>query len=116
MVPNLKSSGLLFLARGSALWYNPLRKTRGGGAVDALRDMPNVGKVLEKNLIDVGIDTPEALRASGAREAFLRIRAQADPGACLHMLYGLEGAVRGIPDKLLDADTRSALKEFFAKL
>jgi hypothetical protein len=28
----------------------------------ALRDMPNVGKVLEKHLIAVGIPSPEALR------------------------------------------------------
>jgi DNA transformation protein len=105
------------MARGCALWYNPLRNFgNGGGAVNTLRDMPNAGKVLEKNLIGVGIDTPEALKEAGAREAFLRIRASIDPGACLHMLYGLEGAVRGIPDKLLDADTKSALKEFYAKL
>ena len=82
----------------------------------ALCDLPNVGKVLEKNLIDVGIDSPEKLREAGAREAFLRIRASQDPGACLHMLYGLEGAVRGVKDVLLDPETRRSLKEFFAKL
>jgi len=32
------------------------------------------------------------------------------------MLYGLEGAVRGIPDKELDAESRQALREFFASL
>lgn len=84
--------------------------------MNALRDMPNVGKVLEKNLIDCGISSPEALKEAGAREAFLRIRASIDPGACLHMLYGLEGAIRGIPDKFLDAEIRGALKEFYAKL
>lgn len=81
-----------------------------------LRKLPNVGKVLEKNLMDVGIATAEALREEGARSAFLKIRAAVDPGACLHMLYGLEGAVRGIPDKELDAESRQALKEFFASL
>lgn len=84
--------------------------------MSALRDMPNVGKVLERNLIDVGIDTPAALKEAGAREAFLRIRASVDPGACLHMLYGLEGAIRGIPDKLLDAETKGKLKDFYAEL
>ena len=78
--------------------------------------MPNVGKVLEKNLMDVGIATPEALREAGARSAFLKIRAAVDPGACLHMLYGLEGAVRGVPDAMLDAETRGALRDFFASL
>jgi DNA transformation protein len=82
----------------------------------ALSDLPNVGKVLERNLIDVGITSPEQLREAGTREAFLRIRASVDPGACLHMLYGLEGAVRGVKDTLLDAETRRALREFYAKL
>ncbi len=81
-----------------------------------LRKLPNVGKVLEKNLMDVGIATPEALREAGARSAFLKIRAAVDPGACLHMLYGLEGAVRGVPDAMLDAETRGALRDFFASL
>lgn len=66
--------------------------------------------------MDVGIATPEALREAGARSAFLKIRAAVDPGACLHMLYGLEGAVRGVPDAMLDAETRGALRDFFASL
>ncbi len=82
----------------------------------ALSDLPNVGKVLEKNLIDVGIPSPERLREVGAREAFLWIRARVDPGACLHMLYGLEGAVRGIKDTLLDAETKRGLRDFFNAL
>jgi DNA transformation protein and related proteins len=84
--------------------------------MSALCGLPNVGKVLENNLINVGITSPEHLREVGAREAFLRIRSSVDPGACLHMLYGLEGAVRGIQDTLLDADTRRSLKDFFASL
>lgn len=78
-----------------------------------LRDLPNVGRVLEKNLTDAGIATPEELRRAGAREAFLRIRASVDPGACIQMLYGLEGAVRGVRDTLLDGDVKRALKAFY---
>lgn len=84
--------------------------------MSALRDLPNVGKVLEKNLIDAGIASPERLREVGAREAFLRIRSSVDPGACLNMLYGLEGAVRGVRDTLLDAETRRSLGDFFSSL
>ena len=69
-----------------------------------LADLPNVGKVLEQNLRAVGIDTPEELQSVGTREAFLRIRSAVDPGACLHMLYGIEGAIRGIPDSQLPAN------------
>jgi len=78
-----------------------------------LSSLPNVGKVLEGSLRQVGIDTPEQLRQLGAEEAFLRIRAQVDSGACLHLLYGIEGAIQGIPDKDLSAETKTELKQFF---
>ena len=35
-----------------------------------------------------------------------------DPGVCLHMLYGLEGAVQGIPKKELDPARKQELKAF----
>jgi len=80
-----------------------------------LSSLPNVGRVLERNLRAVGIDTPEQLREAGSREAFLRIRLH-DPGACLHMLYGLEGAVQGIRDTLLSDETKKDLKNFYKNL
>ncbi|WP_196601007.1 TfoX/Sxy family DNA transformation protein [Pectinatus frisingensis] len=39
-----------------------------------LSKLPNVGKVLEENLLAVGIETPEQLREIGVEEAFRRIR------------------------------------------
>lgn len=81
-----------------------------------LSDLPNVGKVLENNLRIAGIETPEQLRSIGAEEALIRIRASADPDACLHMLYGIQGAIEGVPDKLLDKDTKDRLKGFYKTL
>ena len=81
-----------------------------------LTALPNIGKVLEGNLIGIGIETPEQLRNAGAREVFLRIRAQVDSGACLHMLYGIQGAIEGIPYKALPASKKSELKQFFRTL
>jgi len=78
-----------------------------------LSKLPNVGKVLEENLLAVGIQTLEQLQEIGAEEAFRRIRFQRDPGACLHMLYGIQGAILGIPDKFLSADIKQELKAFF---
>jgi TfoX C-terminal domain. len=78
-----------------------------------LSKLPNIGKILEANLVAVGIETPAQLKAIGAKEAFQRIRLQCDPGACLHMLYGIQGAILGIPDKQLSSETKQELKAFF---
>lgn len=84
--------------------------------MNELLKLPNVGKVLEENLLAVGIKTPQQLREIGAKEASLRIRMQRDPGACLHMLYGIHGAVYGISEKLLTSEMKQELKAFFNSL
>lgn len=83
--------------------------------MSSLSELPNVGKVLEKNLMEAGIHTPEQLRAMGTKDAFLRIR-QIDPGACIQMLYGLHGAVEGIKDTTLSEETKKDLRMFFRSL
>lgn len=77
--------------------------------------LPNVGKVLEKNLNEIGIFTVKQLRDIGSKEAFIRIK-MIDPGACLHMLYGLQGAIDGIKDSLLPESTKCDLKLFYKDL
>ena len=77
--------------------------------------LPNVGKVLEKNLNEIGIYTIKQLRDIGSKEAFIRIK-MIDPGACLHMLYGMQGAIDGIKDSLLPESTKCDLKIFYKNL
>ncbi len=60
--------------------------------MNELQKLPNVGQVLADHLVRIGINTPEQLRTKTAEEVFLAIRHQCDAGACLHMLYGIEGA------------------------
>lgn len=84
--------------------------------MSALSHLPNVGKVLENNLLQVGIQTPAQLRSIGAEEAFIRIRTYVDRGACLHMLYGIQGAIEGVPDELLADSTKQRLKRFYKTL
>jgi DNA transformation protein len=84
--------------------------------VSALSDLPNVGKVLEDNLRKINIETPEQLQRMGAEEAFIRIRMQVDPSACLHMLYGIQGAIDGIPDRFLSVQTKERLRLFYKTL
>ncbi|MFV0400112.1 MAG: TfoX/Sxy family protein [Oscillospiraceae bacterium] len=82
----------------------------------SLRDLPNISTVNERKLIAAGIDSPEALKELGSREAFLRVREHSDPGACLNMLCGLEGAVRGIRWHDLPPEEKAALRDFFRSL
>ena len=78
-----------------------------------LTDLPNIGPVLADNLRRVDINTPEELRAVGACEAWLRIRARVDSGACLHQLTALAGADAGIPKKELSPERKAELRAFF---
>lgn len=82
----------------------------------ALSSLPNVGKVLEKNLNEIGIYTQEQLVETGSKEAFLRIRLEVDDGACLHMLYGIQGAIENIRDTQLPESTKQDLREFYNSL
>lgn len=81
-----------------------------------LTDLPNVGRVLAGNLEAVGVHTPEQLKQLGAKKAFILIRAKVDSGACLHMLYGLQGAIEGVPDSQLSDATKDDLSRFFLDL
>ena len=60
-----------------------------------LSKLPNIGKAVEAQLIQVGIETPEALREIGAKAACLKIQ-EIDPSACIHRLLALEGAIQGV--------------------
>jgi len=82
----------------------------------SLLDMPNVGPVLAGNLNAVGIQTPEQLSELGCKDAFVRIRETVDPGACLHMLYALHGAIEGIPDGRLSDAAKEDLRRFYHNL
>ena len=84
--------------------------------MEKLTDLPNIGPKLAENLKKIGVTTPEELRALGAEEAFLRIRAQVDPTACLHQLEALAGAVEGIKKSLLPPERKAELKTWYRGL
>jgi len=77
----------------------------------SLSDLPNIGKTLEKKLIEVGISTPEELINTGSENALLRIRA-IDETACFNMLCALEGAIQGIRWHGLSKERKEELKQF----
>lgn len=77
-----------------------------------LSNLPNIGKETERQLNQVGIETADQLRETGSRTAWLKIHA-IDLSACIHRLYGLEGAIRGIKKSELPAAVKAELKEFY---
>ena len=63
-------------------------------------------------LIQVGIETTEALREIGAKAAWLKIQ-EIDPSACIHRLLALEGAIRGVKKSMLPDAVKADLKAFY---
>lgn len=78
-----------------------------------LEELPNLGAVMVQKLKEAGIETPEQLRAMGAKQAWRQIRALADPGICLSALQVLEGAVRGVRWHDLPPEAKQELKAFY---
>ena len=77
-----------------------------------LSKLPNIGKTVEAQLIQAGIETPEALREIGAKAAWLKIQ-EIDPSACIHRLLALEGAIQGVKKSGLSDTVKADLKEFY---
>ena len=77
-----------------------------------LSNLPNIGKVVEEQLLQVGVDSEEELKRIGAREAWLRIQ-EIDESACIHRLMALEGAIRGVKKSMLPDEVKADLKAFY---
>jgi len=71
----------------------------------------NIGIDTEAKLIQVGIDSFEKLVSIGSQQVFLMLQTM-DPGACLSLLYGLEGAIQGIKWHSLSPEKKQELKQF----
>ena len=84
--------------------------------MERLTDLPNIGPKLAENLGKIGVTTPEQFMELGAEEAFIRIRAQVDPGACLHQLEALAGAAAGVKKSLLPPERKAELKSWYRGL
>lgn len=80
-----------------------------------LKDLPNIGVKLEKQLIAAGIGTVEQLISAGSREAWLRIYSQ-DSSACIHRLLALEGGIIGVPKTELPDSVKQELRTFYKEI
>lgn len=80
--------------------------------LEKLSDLPNIGKEVEKQLNEIGIDTYDQLKEIGAKTAWIEIK-KIDESACINRLYALEGAILKIRKTLLSDDKKAELKEFY---
>ena len=77
-----------------------------------LRNRINIGLDTESKLIRLGIDSFNKLELIGSEQAFLRLQT-IDPGACLSLLYGLDGAINGIKWNELSPIRKQELQQFY---
>ena len=77
-----------------------------------LSKLPNIGKTVEEQLIQVGISSADELRKVGAKAAWLRIQ-EMDESACIHRLLALEGAIQGVKKTMLSDEVKADLKDFY---
>lgn len=82
--------------------------------MNKLSDYPNIGNEIERQLIEVGIDSYEKLVDTGSREAWIKIKS-IDPSACINRLMGLEGAIQNIRWHNLSDSDKKKLKDFYQK-
>jgi len=78
--------------------------------------LPNIGKTLVEKLIKVGITNAQELKETGSEKTILKIAASKDSGACINMLYALEGAIQGIRWHHLSNERKLDLKEFYRSM
>ena len=77
-----------------------------------LSKLLNIGKTVEEQLIQVGINSVDELKSIGAKEAWLKIQ-KIDESACIHRLMALEGAIEGIKKTMLSDEVKADLKKFY---
>ena len=77
-----------------------------------LSKLPNIGKTVEEQLNQVGINSAAELKSIGAKEAWLKIQ-KIDESACINRLMALEGAIQGVKKTMLPDEVKADLKEFY---
>jgi len=80
-----------------------------------LSKLPNIGNVMERRLVAVGINDVDALMKIGSKEAFIKLRLH-EGDTCFNSLCGLEGAIQNIRWHNLSSETKEDLKKFFDSL
>ena len=77
-----------------------------------LSKLPNIGKKVEEQLVQAGIESIDKLKQMGSKSAWLKIQ-EIDESACIHRLLALEEAIQGVKKTMLSDEVKADLKEFY---
>lgn len=80
-----------------------------------VKDLPNMGLRLEMMLRQVGICSVQTLRAEGARNSWLKLKA-AHKNVGINILFALEGAITGRHQAALSDAVQNELKDWADRL
>ena len=80
-----------------------------------LKDLPNLTFQLEVLLYEAGITNEKTLRELGAKRSWLKVRA-INKQLGIKVLFALKGAIEGMHEAALPADTRQELTDWFNAL
>lgn len=75
-----------------------------------IRDLLNLGPVMEDRLAAVGVTTAEDLARLGAAECWRRLRFAHGKAVTLVALYAMDAAIDGVDWRALSADRKAALR------
>lgn len=81
-----------------------------------LTELPNIGAVLSRKLNQIGVITERDLKQMGSENAIVKISTIKNSGACINMLYALEGAIQGIRWHNLSDNRKKELNDFYRTL
>ena len=80
-----------------------------------LTERINIGKDTAAKLMQVGINTVDELITLGTEQAFIRLQAL-DAGACLSLLYGIDGAISNTKWNKISTERKQELKTFHKQI
>lgn len=81
--------------------------------MNQLTELPNIGVTLSKKLNQIGVKSEKDLKQMGSENAIIKISTIKNSGACINMLYALEGAIQGIRWHDLSENRKKELKDFY---
>jgi len=80
-----------------------------------LRNLPNIGEILESELASSGLDMHDQLMAAGSLNAAVCLERHGF-SVCRNKLYALEGAIRGVRWHSIPTQERFALWRSYQEL